>query len=73
MSHSDLAGAMVGYYLEGVEAGVFRAMAPDVAGRFINELIMAAAKVLIAAPDPKARFPEVSAELKAFLVGGLRP
>ncbi len=72
MSHSDLAGAMVGTYMQGVEEGVFRRMAPDVAGRFINELIMAAAKVLIAAADPEARFPEVAADLRAFLLGGLR-
>lgn len=72
MSHSDLAGAMVGIYREGVQAGLFRPMAPDIAGRFINEVIMAAAKVLIAAPDPAARFPEVATELRAFLIGGLK-
>ncbi len=72
MSHSDLAGAMVGIYREGVQAGLFRPMAPDIAGRFINEVIMAAAKVLIAAPDPAARFPEVATELRAFLLGGLK-
>lgn len=72
MSHSDLAGAMMGIYFEGVASGIFRRMAPDIAGRFVNELIMAAAKVLIAAPDPGARFPEVASELRAFLLGGLR-
>ncbi len=72
MSHSDLAGAMVGIYREGVQTGLFRRMAPDIAGRFINEVILAAAKVLIAAPDPARRFPEVAAELRAFLLGGLK-
>lgn len=69
--HQDLAGAMVGMYLEGVGQGIFRPMAPDVAGRLMNEVIMAAAKVLIGAPEPHARLEEVTTAMTEFLMGGL--
>lgn len=73
VAHADLAREMTATFLRGVEQGVFRRMAPDVAGRFMNELIMAAAKVLLSSPDPDARFPEVTSDLARFLLGGLRP
>jgi hypothetical protein len=45
-------------------------MAPDIAGRFMNEVIMAAAKVLIVAKDPAARLEEVTSAMSEFLFGG---
>ncbi len=71
-AHSDLASGMVGAYRDGVMAGIFRPVAPDIAGRFMQETIMAAAKVLIAADSPEERLDEVERELAAFLIGGLR-
>jgi AcrR family transcriptional regulator len=71
MAHSDLAAEMVEAYRRGVESGVFRAIAPDIVGRFLQDTIMSAARVAIAAADPVARFPEVEAELTRFLIGGL--
>ena len=70
-AHQDLAGEMVGIYLEGVQAGLFRPMAPDIAGRLMNEVILAAAKILIGAPDPASRLNEVTTAMTAFLMAGL--
>jgi AcrR family transcriptional regulator len=71
MAHSDLAAEMVAAYRRGVATGVFRAIAPDIVGRFLQDTIMSAARVTIATADPVARFPEVEAELTRFLIGGL--
>ena len=67
MAHNDLSTAMVGFYLEAVAAGRFRAMAPDLAGRLIHDTTMSAARSVIAAPD---RLAEVTANLRQFLGGG---
>lgn len=72
MAHVDLAGEMTATWMRGVEEGRFRDMAPDAAGRFMNELIMAAAKILIASPNAEQRLPEVIGDLEHFLLGGLR-
>lgn len=72
IAHADLAGEMTATWMRGVEEGVFRSMAPDAAGRFMNELIMAAAKILISSPDAERRIPEVLGDLEHFLLGGLR-
>lgn len=69
-AHSELAGDMVKAYITAVQAGEMRSMAPDIAGRFLQDTIMSAAKVVINADDPSARFPEVAEELERFLTGG---
>lgn len=71
LAHSDLASEMVDAYRRGVAVGQFRLVAPDIVGRFIQDVIMSGAKVLIAAPDPVARLDEVERELTALLLGGL--
>ncbi len=70
LTHQDLAMRMVGLYMQGVQEGRFRQMAPDIAGRFMNEVIMAAAKVLIVATDPAARLDEVTSAMRDFLFEG---
>lgn len=67
MAHADLSTAMVGFYLEAVETGRFRPMAPDLAGRLIHDITMSAARSVIAAPE---RLAEVTASLRQFLAGG---
>ncbi len=47
------------------------AMAPDVAGAFLQDVIMAAARVLLRLDQPKARLHEVTGSLVRFLRGGL--
>jgi AcrR family transcriptional regulator len=69
-SHQDLAMRMAGLYMQGVREGRFRQMAPDIAGRFMNEVIMGAAKVLIVASDPAARLDEVTTAMTEFMFGG---
>jgi AcrR family transcriptional regulator len=71
-AHSELAMDMVGAYRVSVERGELRPMAPDIVGRFMQDTIMSAARVLINAEDPEARYPEVAVELERFLIGGLR-
>jgi AcrR family transcriptional regulator len=71
MAHTDLAAEMVTAYRRGVETGVFRAIAPDIVGRLLQDVTMSAARVLIVAAHPAVRFPEVEAELTRFLIGGL--
>lgn len=72
VAHADLAREMTATWMRGVDQGVFRAMAPDAAGRFMNELIMAAAKILIGSDAAERRLPEVLGDLELFLLGGLR-
>lgn len=70
-SHRELAGAMTRLYRDGVESGLFRPMAADLAGRLINDTMMAAAKVLIDAANPRERLDEVLESMGTFLVAGL--
>jgi AcrR family transcriptional regulator len=71
-AHSQLAEAMMGLYHEGVMGGEFREMPPDLAGRFIQDAIMSAAKSVISADDPQERTPVAALHLRLFLLGGLR-
>jgi hypothetical protein len=70
-AHSHLAEAMMGLYHEGVRNGEFREMPADLAGTFIQDTIMSAAKSVIAASDPQQRTPVVALHLRQFLLGGL--
>ena len=70
-AHATLAEAMVGLYQAGVAAGDFRLMPPDLAGRWIQDTIMSAAKSVISSPDPGDRVELVTKHLRLFLLGGL--
>jgi hypothetical protein len=63
---------MMGLYEEGVVAREFREMPADLAGRFIQDTIMSAARSVISARDPQERTPMVILHLRQFLLGGLR-
>lgn len=69
-AHSSLSEAMVGLYFSGVEAGEFRSMPPDLAGRLIQDTIMSAAKTVISSPEPEKRISSVTENLRLFLLGG---
>ncbi|HHC08761.1 MAG TPA: TetR/AcrR family transcriptional regulator [Actinobacteria bacterium] len=71
-SHAGLAEAFVRVYREGVAAGRFRPMEPELAGRLIDHVIMAAGRVVMDAPDPRARVAEVAETTASFLLEGLR-
>ena len=70
LAHTDLAAAMMGTYQSAVAAGRFRPIAPDLAGRLIQDTIMSFARSVILAPS---RLPEIRSELRSFLQGGLTP
>jgi AcrR family transcriptional regulator len=71
-AHADLSEAMVRFYFEAVEAGDFRPMPPDLAGRLIQDTIMSCAKTVISASNPQERIGSVTENLRLFLLGGLR-
>ncbi len=70
-SHEMLSTEMVATFRSGVEQGVFRPMGADVAARLIHDVIMSAARIVISAPDPAGKFPEVADAMSLFLLGGL--
>ena len=70
LAHTDLSAAMMGTFQNAVAAGKFRPVAPDLAGRLIQDTIMSFARAVIMAPT---RLPQVTTELRAFLRGGLAP
>lgn len=70
-AHEDLSKEFALLYRTGVEDGLFRTMAPDVAGAFLQDVIMAAARVLLRGDEPKSRLHEVTNSLVEFLRGGL--
>ena len=70
-AHSCLSEAMVGLYFSGVDAGQFRSMPADFAGRLIQDTIMSAAKTVISSPQPANRIDSVTENLRHFLIGGL--
>ena len=70
-AHGDLSREFASLYRSGVEAGILRAMAPDVAGAFLQDIIMSAPRVLLRHEEPKARLHEVTNSLVDFLRGGL--
>ncbi|NOY55149.1 MAG: TetR/AcrR family transcriptional regulator [Actinobacteria bacterium] len=70
-AHAEFTDALARIYGEGVEAGELRAIPVDLAGRFLQDLIMSAAKALIVRPDPADRMQEVTASMEEFLLHGL--
>lgn len=70
-AHGDLSRETARVYTYGVAEGVFRSIDPSLAGRLIQDSIMAAAKTIIAAPDPQARAAEIVGEVRQFLLAGL--
>jgi AcrR family transcriptional regulator len=67
-SHAQLATELASMYLRGVQEGIFRPMPPYLAGRFIQDTIMSAARALI---DDGSRLDEVTDGVESFLLGGL--
>lgn len=71
-SHQNLIGEFARIYRAGVEQGEFRMVAFDIAGHLMVDVVMSAARTLLASEEPKQRFPEVADEAVAFLIGGLQ-
>lgn len=70
-AHRGLSSEFVTIYTNGVEAGELKALPYDLVGRFLQDLIMSAAKALIDSPDPAARRTEVTEAMVSVLLGGM--
>ncbi len=71
VAHTDLASETARAYQLGVAAGAFRSLDPMLAGRLIQDSIMAAAKTILASSDPLANAPRIVRDLTKFLLTGL--
>ncbi|MFP3913515.1 MAG: TetR/AcrR family transcriptional regulator [Actinomycetota bacterium] len=70
-AHADLVGEVASIYAQGVDRGLFRSIPPDLAGRFVQDTVMSAARAVISAPEPDVRLPEILAAMRLFLLHGL--
>ena len=70
-AHGEFAAEFMRIYQEGVDSGYLRRLPPDLAGRFLQDLMMSAARSLIALEDPKQRLLEVTNIMVDFLLHGL--
>ena len=69
--HATLSGEFARIYLAGVASGELREMPIQLVGVFVQDLVMATAKRLMAQPDPADRLDDMAGELVAFLLHGL--
>jgi AcrR family transcriptional regulator len=70
-AHRDLSAEIAHIYTVGVEQGRFRPLPPRLVGRFIQDLIMSAARYLVDAPDPRRVAGETAGAMAEFLLHGL--
>ena len=70
-SHQGVISEFARIYHDGVDVGEFRALPFDLAGHLILDVVMSAARTLLASNEPKQRFHEIADEAVAFLQGGL--
>lgn len=70
-AHGEFAAEFMRIYMEGVAAGSLRPLPPDLAGRFLQDLMMSAARSLMSLEDPTQRLPEVTQSAVEFMLHGL--
>ncbi len=70
-AHSDLGGEFERLYSAGVEQGVLKELPGRLGTTFIHDVIMAAAKALIAMPEPKEHLDAMTGAMFDLLFGGL--
>jgi AcrR family transcriptional regulator len=70
-THDALISEFARIFREGVAAGEFRDIPIDLASHFLLDVVMAGARAVFNASEPKQRFHEVADETVRFLVGGL--
>lgn len=71
VAHRGLSGEFVSIYRGGVQAGELKSLPPDFVGRFLQDLIMSAANVLIDSPEPVSRRDEVTEAMVSVLLDGI--
>lgn len=69
-AHRPLIDEVMDIYRTGLRTGEFREIPPDLAERFIHDLIMASAKALLTAREPKQELHTVADALAEFLLHG---
>ena len=71
VAHQGLSHEFADAYRSGVSAGELKLLPAGLAGRFLNDLIMSAAKALIDSKDPGKKLAEVTAAVTDLLFNGL--
>ena len=71
VAHENLSKEYARIYRGGVLGGEMRALPWDLAGRFVQDLVMSASKVLLDAEDPQVRMREVCDSMVDFLKNGI--
>lgn len=71
IAHQGLSREFGSAYRAGVSAGELTDLPMDLAGRFVQDLIMSAAKALIDSEDPKGRSAEVIDAMVTMLLNGV--
>ncbi len=72
IAHKGLSTEFADAYRAGVAAGELKLLPPGLAGRFLSDMIMSAARALIDSKDPKAKLPEVTNAVVDLLFNGLK-
>ncbi len=71
VAHADLSKEFAEVYRGAVAAGELKMLPRGLAGRFLNDLIMSAAKALIDSKDPQAKLAEITNAAVDLLFHGL--
>ncbi len=71
VAHRGLSREFGAAYAAGVESGELRELPVDLAGRFMQDLIMSGARALIESEDPKGRSAEVTEAMVTVLLHGV--
>ena len=70
-AHQSLAREFIDTYRAGVEAGDLKRLPPGLAGRFLNDMTMSAAQVLIDSENPTEALPTIAEVMADLLFDGL--
>jgi len=70
VAHTGLSAEFGAVYRAGVEAGVLRSLPPRLVGRFVQDIIMSAARAVMDSEDPKAASPDITAAMVTVLLDG---
>ena len=70
-AHQSLAREFIDTYRAGVAAGDLKRLPPGIAGRFLNDMTMSAARVLIDSENPTEALPTIAEVMADLLFDGL--
>lgn len=70
VAHTGLSAEFGAVYRAGVEAGALKALPPRLVGRFVQDIIMSAARAVMDSEDPKAASPDITSAMVTVLLDG---